>query len=350
MGKIVLRGTISPWDLSASSTQEKLDEQTGDVEIEIDSFGGDFYEGMSIFAMIREYSKTKGQVTTIVNSKAMSSGSHIFLAGDIRKASANATIMCHNASSFSWGDSVEMEKQAKILSGIDNVQSNIYAKYQNKSVEEIRTEMKSEMWYIGKDQLLTSGLISEIIDDDDSSKEEPIPEAEKEGFKTFQTEFRTQYAEKSENPQNLDKIQKNISACIGECKIKEKVKPMEETKETKMMTLEEFKVANPNAFQAMQDEATATAQAMQKEVTRIAEINALSISQELKTSAIADGTSVDSIKAKLYDDYQAKVAKDGFDLAAQVDQIDGDTGSEDETPKTEFEKYQARETARKAKR
>ena len=116
MSKLVLNGGISPWWISAEFVRRELDNFSGDIEVEISSFGGDFFEGMEIFNLLREYSKTKGQVTTINVSKAMSAGSHIFLAGDVRKAYANATIMCHCAWNFSAGDTHDMAREAFRLS------------------------------------------------------------------------------------------------------------------------------------------------------------------------------------------------------------------------------------------
>lgn len=213
MNKIVLSGGISRWEVSARSVRNQLVNMEGELEVEISSFGGDFYEGMEIFNLLRTYSKEKGKVTTIATAKAMSSGSHIFLAGDVRKAYSNATIMAHCAWTFAMGNAHDMTREARILDGIDGIQANMYAKYQDRAAEDVKSDMRNEMWYIGEEQLLASGFVDAII----ASDEAPVSMGEMQtSFNTYVSEFKAQALE-NKYEADLDEVEDSIKTCKGNC-------------------------------------------------------------------------------------------------------------------------------------
>ena len=247
MSVITLSGGISPWWISANYVRSELAKVTGDIEIQISSFGGSFYEGMEIFNLIKNYSKTKGKVTTVNLSKCMSAGSHIFLAGDIRKAYSNSTIMCHNAWTVAWGSANDMRRETRILDGIDDVQASIYANFQNRSKKEIRADMTKEMWYIGEEQLLESGFVDEIIDgtyvDDDLGEGNKTQSEIKASYEEHVQTYKVEY-EKHNIETNFNKVEKSIKSCKGNCTLVEK--PTKEISESKIdnntgatMTVEE---------------------------------------------------------------------------------------------------------------
>jgi len=223
MNIITLSGGISPWWISADMVRRELSKVSGDIEIQISSFGGSFYEGMEIFNLIRNYSKTKGKVTTVNLSKCMSAGSHIFLAGDTRKAYANSTIMCHNAWNVAYGNANDLRREVRILDGIDDVQASIYAKYQNRSKSAIKTDMANEMWYIGEDQLLDSGFVDEIIEgsytDEDLQDNSSLDDL-KTAYTNFMQSYKVEY-EKHDPNTDFNKIEKSIKVCKGNCTLVE---------------------------------------------------------------------------------------------------------------------------------
>jgi len=164
MSKIVIDGEISRWGFGARWLKNELSQQNGKIIIEISSYGGDVFEGIEMYNDIRQYSKEKGEVTTINKSKAMSIASLLFLSGDIRKAYTNSTIMIHKAWTWLAGNADDLTKEARVLDSIDNILAETYLKYMKASKEEIKDIMKEEGWYIGKDQLEKTGFIDEFID------------------------------------------------------------------------------------------------------------------------------------------------------------------------------------------
>lgn len=168
MSRIIIAGEISSWGYSARWLRGELNGKSGDIEVEISSYGGDVFEGVDMYNELKKYSKEKGKVTTIITSKAMSIASLIFLAGDIKKAYSNSTIMIHKAWTWMAGNADELLKEAKVLDSIDNVLVNTYSKFMKEDKDKIKSIMKEEGWYIGKEQIQPTGFVNEFLDSDDS--------------------------------------------------------------------------------------------------------------------------------------------------------------------------------------
>ena len=160
---IVLSGDVAWYDISAYRVRGELDRKTGDIEIHLST---DVFEGIEIHNIIREYSKSKGKVTIVNIAKCFSIGAFIYAAGDIRKAYENSSIMIHKSWSWAMGNAEDMIQRAEVLNGIDAVQNSTYSKFSNTSYEEMNELLSKETWYIGKDRLAESGMVSEFIEDD----------------------------------------------------------------------------------------------------------------------------------------------------------------------------------------
>lgn len=336
MNKIVLSGGISRWEVSARSVRDQIKNMEGELTVEISSFGGDFYEGMEIFNALRTYSKEKGKVTTIATAKAMSSGSHIFLAGDTRKAHSNATIMCHCAWTFAMGNAHDMTREARILDGIDGIQAAMYAKYQDRSADEVKADMRNEMWYIGEEQLLSSGFIDEII----TSDEAPVSMGEMQtSFNTYVSEFKAQALE-NQYEANLDEVEDSIKTCKGNCTLAsmpstEKIANSKKGETVK--TAEEYK--------ALLDTANTTIEANKTDMDgkdqEIAALKEAQTSFDEKVNAAVE----DKVKANV------NAAKENFktvmamaysmDAPVEVAELMADCSTEDEAKKVCFDAMQS---------
>jgi ATP-dependent Clp protease, protease subunit len=77
------------------------------IDIHINSYGGDIYDAFAVYDLIKSLPCT---VRTYGMGKIMSSGFIIFLAGDERKASPNASFMMHAPSGSMEGKSIEHEQ------------------------------------------------------------------------------------------------------------------------------------------------------------------------------------------------------------------------------------------------
>lgn len=214
MNIVEINGDIAQWNMSASYLKYKLQQASGDIEVKINSYGGDVFEGIAMFNMLREYSKNKGKVTTTNTSMCASIASLIYLAGDTRKAYENSTIMIHRAWSWNVGNAEDMEAQAKVLNGIDSVLANTYAKCMPNKKDEILDIMSKEGWYIGQDQLDGTGFVDEFIPDNNTR----IELASARATYTAVTKEISARAEKDGVSHNFEEVKASIMQCNdGKC-------------------------------------------------------------------------------------------------------------------------------------
>lgn len=200
MNRIAILGDISSWGYSAKWLKNELSLLSGDIEVEISSYGGDVFEGVEMFNELRKYSKEKGKVTTVNKAKAMSIASLIFLAGDTKKAYSNATIMIHKAWTWMAGNADDLLKEAKVLDSIDNVLTNEYSKYMKENKQSIKDILKDEGWYIGQDQMKDTGFVDEFINADEGTEDLAMA---KKNFSNSIDKFKAKAKEENVKP-NLE--------------------------------------------------------------------------------------------------------------------------------------------------
>ena len=82
------------------------------IPIVIDSYGGSIY---GLLDMISHVESSKIPVHTIITGKAMSAGAILFGMGQTRWMSENATLMLHDASSWTMGKTEEVKADAREL-------------------------------------------------------------------------------------------------------------------------------------------------------------------------------------------------------------------------------------------
>ena len=122
--KIKVKGTIIPNDLKwiydwfemdstcPNDVSNILDGINGEeVEIEVNSGGGDVYSGSEIYTALKSYAGNK--VVKVVGLAA-SAASIIAMAGDRILISPTAQIMIHNVSSSASGDYRNLEHEAEL--------------------------------------------------------------------------------------------------------------------------------------------------------------------------------------------------------------------------------------------
>jgi len=172
-GKIIIDGTIGKdyWGdddtiISAKKVRDLLDEESGDIVIEINSAGGSVMEGITIHNLFRDYDK--GSVAVVIVGMCASIATHIALAGDTVKAHDNAVFMIHNVSSWVGGDHNDMRKMANTLEGLTKLLAKTYTKKTGISEKEILKMMNDETWLYGA-EIKAKGFIDAIIETKDNS-------------------------------------------------------------------------------------------------------------------------------------------------------------------------------------
>ena len=92
--------------------------------VNINSPGGDFFEGVAIYNLLREH---QGRVTVQVMGLAASAASVIAMAGDQILMGDGSFLMIHNAWAVAIGNRHDMADAAKLLEPFDTAMAKVYA-------------------------------------------------------------------------------------------------------------------------------------------------------------------------------------------------------------------------------
>ncbi len=141
-----------------------------DVTVNINSPGGDMFEGLAIYNLLREY---EGKVTVKVLGLAASAASIIAMAGDEVQIGRGAFLMIHNCWVYALGNRHDLQQIAADMVPFDKAMNDIYGARTGLDTATIDAMMDAET-YIGGSDAVDKGfadrLLSadEIADDDDS--------------------------------------------------------------------------------------------------------------------------------------------------------------------------------------
>jgi ATP-dependent Clp protease protease subunit len=177
--EIVLSGTVGDlyWDecFTASDVILAL-AQVGrgqDVTIRLNSGGGIATEGAAIHSAIAGHS---GRKTIVVEGIAASAASVIAMAGDDVVMSPGALMMVHDPSGFTFGTVDDHEKQITALTALATAMAGIYAEKTGKSVDEVRADMRAEIW-MTPEEAVASGYADRVLTRAAANDPEPQPTA-----------------------------------------------------------------------------------------------------------------------------------------------------------------------------
>lgn len=168
-------------EISANYVRDQLKafpENEKELRIVIDSPGGDVFEGVTIFNVIRDFARNNPSVkiTTYIQGMVASMASAIALAAnavsDSNKVIAedNSIFMIHDAWGYVIGNENDMREAADYFAMIDSMLASIYMRKTGKSEDDIRSMMDAETWLWGKN-ILEAGFVDEIIDSENNADE-----------------------------------------------------------------------------------------------------------------------------------------------------------------------------------
>lgn len=133
-----------------------------DIEVEINSGGGDVYSGSEIYTTLKSYT---GDVHTKITGVAASAASVIAMAGKKVSISPTAQIMIHNVSSMVGGDYRDLQHEADVLKNYNKSIANAYRLKTGMSEVELLKMMDEETWFNAQ-QALEHKLVDEVLFDD----------------------------------------------------------------------------------------------------------------------------------------------------------------------------------------
>lgn len=131
-----------------------------DLEIRIDSPGGDVYEGFAIASAIKRY---EGETHAFIDGMAASAASYIALMCDRVTMNDYAMFMIHNAWGLCVGNRNEMRDMANRLETIDGAIADVISKRSGMELDAVKAAMDAETWYRA-DDALAEGICDEVLE------------------------------------------------------------------------------------------------------------------------------------------------------------------------------------------
>lgn len=141
------------------------------VTIQINSPGGDMFEGIAIYNVLREHPQP---ITVQVMGMAASAASVIAMAGDDIQVGAASFLMIHNCWVMAMGNRNDMRELADWLEPFDQAMTGLYAERTGRDVKEIANWMDKETYMSGTQAVergFADGLLpADAMKIDDSAK------------------------------------------------------------------------------------------------------------------------------------------------------------------------------------
>ena len=154
------------------------------VNVHINSVGGNVFDGLAIFQALRNH---PARIITYVDALAASAASVIAMAGDRRLVAPYASLMVHKAWALCIGDDDEMHKCGDELARISRNLAKVYSTRAttDTDVDAWLEIMTAETWY-SADESVEVGLMHEVQEDaEKTADDEEIDAANRWGMEVF---------------------------------------------------------------------------------------------------------------------------------------------------------------------
>lgn len=132
-----------------------------DVVVNVNSPGGDFFEGIAIYNMLRQHPH---RVTVKVLGLAASAASVVAMAGDEIQISDVGFLMVHNAWALAIGNRHDLREAAAMLEPFDDAMASLYARRAGVTRAVAAEWMDGETWMNGE-TAVDVGLADSILPD-----------------------------------------------------------------------------------------------------------------------------------------------------------------------------------------
>lgn len=148
------------WDAVYPGKVSTLLDGAGEVEVNINSNGGDVFAASEIYTLLSQHS---GRVTVNIQGLAASAASVIAMAGDVVHISPTAQIMIHKAWTIADGNADDMAHTSEFLDGIDDSIMNAYVAKTGLDKSELSNMMAKETW-LTANQAVDYGFADDVMD------------------------------------------------------------------------------------------------------------------------------------------------------------------------------------------
>lgn len=134
-----------------------------DVTVLLNSPGGDFFEGIAIYNLLREHPH---KVTVKVLGLAASAASIIAMAGDEIEVAKAGFLMIHNTWVFAIGNRHDLRDAAVVLDEFDNTLATLYADSTENDKKAVAKMMDEETWMSGQ-TAVDKGFATKLLSEDE---------------------------------------------------------------------------------------------------------------------------------------------------------------------------------------
>lgn len=149
-------------EITPKQFKSELVSGEGDIDIWINSPGGDCIAASQIYNMLMDY---KGNVTVKIDGIAASAASVIAMAGTTVQVSPTSLMMVHNPLTVAIGDSSEMKKAIQMLDEVKQSIINAYELKTGQPREKLSKLMDAETW-LNANKALELGFADEMLFDE----------------------------------------------------------------------------------------------------------------------------------------------------------------------------------------
>lgn len=175
-----------PWSQGGGVTPRRIEgalRSIGDreVTVEINSPGGDFFDGLAIYNLLRTHPQ---RIRVRVLGMAASAASVIAMAGDEIEMSDVSFFMIHNAWSLAMGNRHDMRDVADTLEQFDGAMGSLYQSRTEESAEQVAQWMDAETWFDGN-RSVELGFADRLFASDQVTTDEASASA-RQGLKAMQ--------------------------------------------------------------------------------------------------------------------------------------------------------------------
>jgi HK97 family phage major capsid protein len=172
-GEIEILGEIGESGWSSEFTTAKMVKDQlkaigkAPVLVTVNSPGGDAFEGIAIYNLLREH---QGKITVHVLGLAASAASIVAMAGDTIKVGEGAFLMIHSSHGIVVGNQGDMREFADLLDSIDKSVASLYAVRSGKSEADVLEMMRKETWLSGAEAVKAGFADVAVADDKKKAK------------------------------------------------------------------------------------------------------------------------------------------------------------------------------------
>jgi ATP-dependent Clp endopeptidase proteolytic subunit ClpP len=151
---------IGFYGVSSADFLVELQGIKGDIELHVNSPGGDVFDGIAIYNQLKQRTS---QVHIIVDGLAASAASFICMAAspDRMEIAPHAQMMIHDGFGMAIGNAADMRATADLLDSVSDEIAGIYAERTGKPQAYWREKMQAETW-LSDSEAVTEGLADRI--------------------------------------------------------------------------------------------------------------------------------------------------------------------------------------------